>query len=65
MHDNSQKYKDAIRAAALFAKAHGMRPLIGVFEKFGISRIRDIAPVNLPAFIAACWVDTPKLRRVK
>lgn len=49
MHDHNQKYKDAIHAAALFAKTNGMRPLIAVFEKFGITRIRDITPVNLPA----------------
>jgi hypothetical protein len=65
MPGNSPQYKEAVHAAARYAKAYGMRPLFALFEKFGVNRIQDVPPVNLPAFIAACWIDFPRLRRVK
>ena len=61
----SEPHRRAAQAAARFAHINGIRPTIAVLQKFGVERIGQLALEDLPAFEAACWVDGPRIRRVK
>jgi hypothetical protein len=60
-----EPYRRAAQAAALFAQVNGIRPTIAVLQKFGVDRIAQLPLEDLPAFVAACWVGGPRVRRVK
>jgi hypothetical protein len=61
----SEPHRRAAQAAARFALVNGIRPTVAMLQKFGVERIGQLALEDLPAFEAACWVDGPRLRRVK
>ena len=65
MELKTDPYRRAAQAAARYAQVNGIRPTIVLLQKFGVDRIGQLAAEHLPAFEAACWVNGPRLRRVK